>query len=256
MKRTCLLVIGFFIFSSLIAFAAPRTLRVDYYHGGNSHDEWFTVDRTVLEPLEWPGNPAKAIDDSQLGNYLFEVREQASGKLLYSRGFSSVFAEWKTTDEARQANRTFSESLRFPAPNAPVQVVLKERNEKNPAEAFREVWKTMVDPKDKFVDRSRPPSPGTLITLQKMAIPPAKSISWYSATATPQPSGRSLNPTRTASWKRFSQPPLSRSTGKISTYGACARRRKSRAYRALPAESTVARHWARAMTRLTASVMC
>ncbi len=174
MKRTCLLVIGFFIFSSLIAFAAPRTLRVDYYHGGNSHDEWFTVDRTVLEPLEWPGNPAKAIDDSQLGNYLFEVREQASGKLLYSRGFSSVFAEWKTTDEARQANRTFSESLRFPAPNAPVQVVLKERNEKNPAEAFREVWKTMVDPKDKFVDRSRPPSPGTLITLQKMGDPAGK----------------------------------------------------------------------------------
>ena len=91
-------------------------MRIDYYHAGNSHDEWFTLDRTVLEPLEWPGNLDKAIDASNLGNYLFEVRERESGKLVYSRGFSSVFAEWKTTDEAQHANRTFSESLRFPAP--------------------------------------------------------------------------------------------------------------------------------------------
>jgi hypothetical protein len=174
MKRTCLLQFSILIFSSLFAFAAPRTMRLDYYHAGNSHDEWFTLDRTVLEPLEWPGNPDKAIDDSQLGNYLFEVREQGSGKLVYSRGFSSVFAEWKTTDEAQHANRTFSESLRFPAPAGPVEVLLKERNEKNPAEGFHEVWKTTVDPKDKFVDRSRPASPGALITFQKMGDPTGK----------------------------------------------------------------------------------
>ena len=149
-------------------------MRIDYYHGGNSHDEWFTLDRTVLVPLEWPGNLSKAIDESQLGNYLFEVREQGSGKLLYSRGFSSVFAEWKTTDEAQHANRTFSESLRFPTPGSPFEVSVKERDEKDPAKAFRAVWKTVVDPKDKFVDRSRPRSPGALITLQKMGEPAGK----------------------------------------------------------------------------------
>ena len=147
-------------------------MRVDYYHGGNSDStsnaEWFTLDRTVLEPLEWPGNPAKAIDESGLGNYLFEVREKASGKLIYSRGFSSVFAEWKTTDEAQHANRTFSESLRFPSPAGPVDVIVKKRDEKDPGAGFHEVWKTTVDPKDKFVDRSRLASPGPLVTLQKM----------------------------------------------------------------------------------------
>jgi len=155
---------------SLFSFAAPHTLRIDYYHGGNSHDEWFTLDRTVLEPLEWPGNPSKAIDDSRLGNYLFEVREQGSGKLLYSRGFSSVFAEWNTTDEAQHANRTFSESLRFPCPDVKVDVSLKKRE----GAGFHEVWKTSVDPKDKFVDRSRPTSPGALIALQKMGDPAGK----------------------------------------------------------------------------------
>jgi hypothetical protein len=150
--------------------SAPRTLRVDYYHTGNSHEEWFSLDRVVLEPLEWPGNLNKAVDESQLGNYLFEVREQGSGKLLYSRGFNSVFGEWKTTEEALHGNRTFSESLRFPSPDAPVEVSVKERAGSD----FREVWKTVVDPKDKFVDRSRPPSPGPLMELQRMGDPATK----------------------------------------------------------------------------------
>ena len=148
--------------------AAPRTLRVDYYHTGNSHEEWFSLDRVVLEPLEWPGNLRKAIDDSQLGDYLFEVREPGGGKLLYSRGFNSVFGEWKTTEEALHGNRTFSESLRFPCPDTAVEVSLKERDGTAVRDLWKEVWKTVVDPRDKFVDRSLPASPGALIELQKV----------------------------------------------------------------------------------------
>ncbi len=167
------LVLGLFSFSAP-SFAAPRTLRVDYYHTGNSHEGWFSLDRVVLEPLEWPGNPNKAVDDSQLGNYLFEVREKSSGKLLYSRGFNSVFGEWKTTEDALHGNRTFSESLRFPRPDVPVEVSLKERAGSDFRQVWKEVWRTAVDPKDKFVDRSRPPSPGALMELQKMGDPATK----------------------------------------------------------------------------------
>jgi len=169
MRRITGVVIASLLFSVFGA-SAPRTLRVDYYHTGNAREEWFSLDRVVLEPLEWPGNPHRAIDESQLGDYLFEVREQRSGKLLYSRGLNSVFGEWKTTEEARHGNRTFSESLRFPAPDAIVEVSLKERDESG----FHEVWKTVVDPRDKFVDRARPSSPGPLIELQKMGDPARK----------------------------------------------------------------------------------
>ena len=144
----------------------PRTMRVDYYHTGNDKQEWFSLDRVLVEPLPWPGNLRKAIDESGLGNYLFEVRARSGGKLLYSRGFNSVFGEWKTTEEPRHLNRTFSESLRFPMPEEVVDISLKERNEGE--SKFHEVWKANVDPKDKFVDRSRPPSPGPLLELQKM----------------------------------------------------------------------------------------
>src|SRR5882672_2057291 len=169
MRRT-LAVFPLCLLFSLLSFAAPRTLRVDYYHAGNAKEEWFSLDRTVLEPLEWPGNPAKAIDESGLGNYLFEVREKQNGKLVYSRGFNSVFAEWRDTDEALHANRTFSESLRFPTPEGPVEVSLKARR----GASFQEVWKTVVDPKDKFVDLARPSSPGPLVELQKTGDPAIK----------------------------------------------------------------------------------
>jgi hypothetical protein len=186
MKRTFGMVVASLLFCvfgfSIDSFAAslsgslsaPRTKRVDYYHTGNSHEEWFSLDRVVLEPLEWPGNLNKAIDESQLGEYRFEVRERDSGKLVYSRGFNSVFGEWKTTEEALHGNRTFSESLRFPAPDGPVEVSLKERAGTGFHPAWKEVWKTVVDPKDKFIDRSRPPSPGALLELQKMGDPATK----------------------------------------------------------------------------------
>jgi len=146
------------------AFAAPRTMRLDYYHTGNTDREIFSVDRIVLEPQSWPGDLTKAIDDTNLGNYFFEVHDQASNRVLYSRGFSSVFAEWVTTDEAKNAYRTFSESMRFPAPEAPVKIILKKRDSEG---EFHEVWTTNVNPKDKFIDSSSPPSPGPLLTIQK-----------------------------------------------------------------------------------------
>jgi hypothetical protein len=109
--------------------AQPPTMRLDYYHTGNATTETFSFDRVVIEPLPWPGDMAKTIDDTNLGNYFFEVRDAESNKLLYSRGFGSIFSEWSDTEEAKKLNRTFSESLRFPAPSAPVKIVLKERRE-------------------------------------------------------------------------------------------------------------------------------
>src|SRR5262245_32907153 len=87
--------------STTAALAAPRTMRVDYDHTGNATEEKFALDRVVLEPLEWPGNPAKPLDDTNLGNYFFEVIDRRSNRVLYSRGYDTVFGEWATTDEAK-----------------------------------------------------------------------------------------------------------------------------------------------------------
>jgi len=160
-----------FLASVLAAAQAPRTLRVDYYHTGTAASETFTQDRTVLEPLPWPGDPAKALDTSNLGKYFFEVVDRATNRVLFSRGFNSIYGEWETTGEARTTPRTFSESLRFPRPAGPVQINVKKRDARN---AFREIWSFSLDPADMSVDSAPPPSPGTLIAIQRSGAPAEK----------------------------------------------------------------------------------
>ncbi|MEK6320823.1 MAG: IgA Peptidase M64 [Acidobacteriota bacterium] len=164
MIKKLLIAPSLIILLSVFAAAATSTMRLDYYHTGNASQEMFSVDRVVIEPLPWPGNAQKNVDETNLGKYLFEIRNRTTNRLLYSRGFASIYGEWETTEEAKSANRTFHESLRFPSPQAPVQIVLKKRDSNN---ALREIWSTIVDPKDMFVDTSKPASPGRLIEIQK-----------------------------------------------------------------------------------------
>jgi hypothetical protein len=172
MAKTVLAILALLVLPLLLpAAGAPRTMRLDYYHTGNSAEEVFSLDRVAVEPLAWPGNPRRAADDTNLGKYFFEVRDAKTDRVLYSRGFASVYGEWETTDEAKTLRRTFQESLRFPAPDAPVRIVLKKRDAKN---LFREVWSIGVDPQDIFLDRSAPKSPAPVIEIQRSGDPATK----------------------------------------------------------------------------------
>ena len=147
-------------------------MRLDYYHTGNSKQETYSIDRVVIEPLPWPGNVNKSLDNSNLGKYLFEVWDQKAKRMIYSRGFASIYGEWETTEEATRITRTFHESFRFPLPSESVEVVLKKRDPKN---NFVAVWSATIDPADIFIDRSKGVAPAPLITIQKMGEPGTKA---------------------------------------------------------------------------------
>jgi len=146
-------------------------MRVDYHHVGGLGRELFALDRVVVEPLDWPGHPERALDRTNLGKYLFEVWDRETNRLIYSRGFASIYGEWETTPEANQSHRVFHESVRFPAPDRPVRLALKKRDRNND---FVEAWSVAIDPADPFVDRSTPPSPGPLIPLERHGAPADK----------------------------------------------------------------------------------
>ncbi|MFL5321440.1 MAG: IgA Peptidase M64 [Myxococcaceae bacterium] len=152
--------------------ATPNTLRVDYFHTGDEKSEVFSLDRVVVEPLPWPGNPDQPIDDTNLGKYMFEVRDLKTNKPVYSRGFGSIYGEWETTAEAKEMHRTFHESVRFPRPDGKVQLSIMKRDARN---LFHEVWTTVIDPSDMFVDSSKPSSPGTLLKVLENG-PSAKKV--------------------------------------------------------------------------------
>ena len=131
------------------AFAdSPATMRVDFYHSGNQDSEMFSLDQVVIEPLAWSGNMQRPIDNTLRGKYLFEVVDADSGDVAWSRSFSSIYGEWETTGEAKLMNRTFHESLRFPAQEDEFEVVLKKRAQNHD---FVEIWRIAIDPDDYLI---------------------------------------------------------------------------------------------------------
>lgn len=102
------------------------TLRLDYYITGNKQESAFSFDRLVFEPF-WGGSRTQLTDAFDYGDYRFEVLDSASQKILYSRGFSSLFKEWQTTPESEILDRTYTGSVVFPFPRKTVEVIIYER---------------------------------------------------------------------------------------------------------------------------------
>ena len=132
----------------------PATVRLDYTHGGNALAEQYAIERVLIEPLPWPGNMAQRFDDTNRGNNRVEVADAKSGDLLYSRDFSTVFGEWKTTEEANKISRGFHESVRFPEFERPVRVRILKRDERN---QFSVAWSVEVDTRAQDVVRRQAP---------------------------------------------------------------------------------------------------
>jgi hypothetical protein len=151
--------------------AAPATMRVDYFHSGNHEAEMFSLDQVVIEPLPWAGNMAQPVDNTLRGKYLFEIVDPASGRVAWSRSFSSIYGEWETTGEARKINRSFHESVRFPAQASVFELVLKKRG---PGNAFEEIWRIELDPADVLVHRESSMYAGQVVAIHESGDPATK----------------------------------------------------------------------------------
>jgi hypothetical protein len=146
------------------------TLRVDYYHVGTATEEQIALDRVRVEG-EWPGSRTRLLDDSNLGKYLVEVVDLASNRMLYSRGFASIYGEWETTSEASAGIwRSLAEAVRIPEPRRPFQIRLRKRG---PDQSFAEIWSTVIDPASRFVDRAEVPA-RKILTVMDHGSPAVK----------------------------------------------------------------------------------
>lgn len=132
-------------------FFTEKRMRIDYFHTGTKTEEFFSLDQVYEEPV-WAGSRTNLIDTLNLGAYQVRVYDLATNQLIYSHGFSSIFGEWRTTDEAAQnIFRTFSESVLIPYPKYPIQLVIAARDRSN---HFTEKWNFTIDPSSRFVNRT------------------------------------------------------------------------------------------------------
>ncbi len=148
-----------------------KTMRVDYFHTSTPKGDEIIALAGIVSDGPWAGSRTYLVDTSNLGKYYFEVLDRDTNQVIYSRGFASVYGEWEITPEAKERAATYHESLRFPWPKEPVQVVLKKRDAQN---AFQQVWSTVVDPQSRFVNPSDPRPAGKVWSLLESGPPSQK----------------------------------------------------------------------------------
>lgn len=130
-----------------------RTLRIDYFQTGDDDELIITLDQ-MYEQGTWAGNPNALIDTLNRGLYYVKIVDINTNNVIYTRGFSTLFAEYRTTDPAKQGiKRTFQHSVLIPRPKRPFLFVLEGRERTN---LLVPIYETRIDPSDQNIIRQQP----------------------------------------------------------------------------------------------------
>jgi hypothetical protein len=128
-----------------------RVLRYDFMFSGNSSET--TVYPMVMkeEPF-WAGSKTNLTDPFSYGNFRYEVYDDSSNVLIYSKGFSSLYQEWQTTAEAKKISRSFYEVATLPFPKNKIRLVISGRKRDG---SFSSLYETKIDPKNHFIRKEK-----------------------------------------------------------------------------------------------------
>ncbi len=160
-----LLLISTQIFSQNINFQSyfiNKTMRVDYIHTGDSVNEILSLKQIKQEPL-WGGSHKNLIDTFKYGRYMCEIYDSASNKLIYSRGYNTLFQEWQTYNEAKKQKRSFYETLIFPYPKKTIIININRRQKNG---NYKNIFSLNINPEDYMIKKENPPAFKTFTILK------------------------------------------------------------------------------------------
>lgn len=127
-----------------------KSLRIDFELAGNAKEEYALLQSMRQEPY-WGGNPKNLIAKYSMGDYQIIVKT-LQGKLLYSKGFNSLFREWRTINEAENINKSFHHSIQLPYPKDSVVVAINSRQRDG---SFKKMLEWKVNPQNHLISRER-----------------------------------------------------------------------------------------------------
>lgn len=137
------------------------TLRVDYHHGGNATAEYAAWDRSARQPGGWAGSRVHLVDTLAVGRTLVEVRDAASGELLFSKRSDSYWAEYRTTAPALAGVvRVYHESALVPFPRRKIRFSVSVRQ---PDRGHKLLFAREIDPADPAGVEAEAPLPGVTV---------------------------------------------------------------------------------------------
>lgn len=136
------------ITSSYDQFFTDQRLRIDLILAGNKEYQKVYLQGLKREP-KWSGTRTKLVDPFRYGEYFYEIRTP-EGEVIYSKGFSSLFSEWRTTDEAKKVEKAFTNCIWAPYPKKPCSLVIYQRLHSDGS--FSELFRCPIDPADRLIN--------------------------------------------------------------------------------------------------------
>ena len=124
-----------------------EVLRFDYLLSGN-HATVTVLPGEIKREKVWGGSHNNLIGNLNLGTYRFQVYDQQSGVLIFSKDFSPLFQEWQSTPEAKETNKAFYQVIRFPFPQKSVRLVIEKRDRNG---HFMDIYSRNIDPESYFI---------------------------------------------------------------------------------------------------------
>lgn len=104
------------VLCSMGVYAQSRTLRVDYVFSGTDKATEISLD--MLYAFDgWAGRRVNLDKVPIKGNGRISMTDIASGKVIYMQSFSTLFQEWKTTEEAVKLRKAFENTFLLPMPS-------------------------------------------------------------------------------------------------------------------------------------------
>ncbi|MCF6366387.1 MAG: IgA Peptidase M64 [Bacteroidales bacterium] len=123
-------------------FFIDKSMRFDYNIGGNNKETRVFYNKLKEEPF-LGGSKINLIDTFNLGDFRIKIFDAASNKLIYSRGYSTLYYEWIDTEEAKTTSRSFYESVTFPFPKNNIMLKIEMRKKNN---SFVTLFETEINP--------------------------------------------------------------------------------------------------------------
>ena len=136
--------------------AQEKTLRVDYVFSGTDKATEISLER-LYSFDGWAGRTVNLDRVPVKGNGQISMTDVATGKVIYMQSFSTLFQEWKTTEEATKLRKAFENTFLLPMPSAKAAVKVELYD------FFGNVCASLnhiVDPSDILIKRMKPePAP-------------------------------------------------------------------------------------------------
>jgi hypothetical protein len=155
--------------SFFLRYFHQHTFRFDFLLGGKADEVFVFPQQMKKEPL-WAGSFVNLIDTFNFGTYRFRVLDAETNKLLFSRGFNTLFQEWQTTPEAKITEKAFYQAVFFPYPK---QEVILEIDARQWEGHFKTLFTININPDDYFILKENP-FPYEYIIIQEYGKPEEK----------------------------------------------------------------------------------